>query len=147
MSGKEELANELWEKCNMPALDEFLDEYRPYFSWEDVEEWLRRGHSVGLHTHTHPKCEMIDEKLVDQEIKVPGRLLKEKFGLSRLALAYPFGSRLDPELERKLYDEGEFDFAFGIRGVSRKGTEPYRMERVNGEDMLEFSLFGKPFLK
>ena len=147
MSRKEELVNELWEICDMPALDEFLDEYRPYFRWKDVEEWLRRGHSVGLHTHTHPRCERIDEKMAEQEIRVPGRLLREKYGLPYLPFAYPFGSRLNPELERKLYEEGDFDFALGIRGFSPKGTEPYRMERVNGEDELEFSLFGKPLLK
>ncbi len=73
MSRKEELVNELWRCCDMPALDEFLDQYRPYFSWKDIEEWLRRGHSVGLHTHTHPKCENIDENLAEQEIKVPGK--------------------------------------------------------------------------
>ena len=147
MSRKEELVNELWDACDMPALDEFLDQYRPYFRWTDIEEWLRRGHSVGLHTHTHPKCENIDEKLAEQEIKVPGKLLREKFGLPCLPLAYPFGSRLNPDLERKLYEEGAFDFAFGIRGFSLKGTEPYRMERVCGEDELEFSVFGKPLLK
>lgn len=147
MSRKEELVNELWNTCDMPALDEFLDEYRPYFRWKDIEEWLRRGHSVGLHTHTHPMCGSIDEKLVEQEIKFPGKLLKERLGLQSLTLAYPFGSRLNSELERKLYEEGDFDFAFGIRGFSARGIEPYRMERVCGEDELEFSLFGKPLLK
>ena len=147
MSRKEEFVNELWKMCDMPALDEFLDEYRPYFSWKDVEEWLRRGHSIGLHTHTHPMCESIDEKLAEQEIKIPGRLLKEKFGLPSLTLAYPFGSRLNPELEKKLYEEGDFDFAFGIKGLSLKRTQPYRMERVCAEDELEFRLFGKPLLK
>ena len=147
MSKKEELVNELWQMCDMPVLAEFLSEYRPYFSWKDVEVWLKRGHSIGLHTRTHPTCESIDEKLAEQEIKAPAKFLKEKFDLPNLTLAYPFGSRLNPALERKLYEEGDFDFAFGIKGFSPRGTEPYRMERLNGESDLEFSLFGKPFFK
>jgi peptidoglycan/xylan/chitin deacetylase (PgdA/CDA1 family) len=146
MSTKEGLVNELWKMCRMPPLNEFLDEHRPYLSWKDVEKWLARGHWIGLHTHTHPQCEGIDEKMAEYEIETPARLLKDRFRLPYLALAYPFGSRLKPELERKLYDEGVFDFALGIRGFSPQGTEPYRMERLDAEDELEFGLFGKPLL-
>jgi peptidoglycan/xylan/chitin deacetylase (PgdA/CDA1 family) len=146
MAMKEELANELWKSCDMPPLNEFLDQYRPYLSWKGVEEWLKRGHWIGLHTHTHPKCEGIDEKMAEYEIETPARLLKERFHVPYLALAYPFGSRLKPELERKLYEKGAFDFALGIRGFSPQGTKPYRMDRLDAEDELEFGLFGKPLL-
>ena len=146
MPQKEEFVNELWQTCDMPPLEEFLDEYRPYFTWRGIEEWLKRGHSVGLHTRTHPVCGRIDENLADQEIRAPGRMLRERFGLPYLALAYPFGSRLDSELEKKLYRERDFDFAFGIKGFSPKGIEPHQMERVNGEDQIEFTLFGKALL-
>jgi peptidoglycan/xylan/chitin deacetylase (PgdA/CDA1 family) len=146
MRKKEELVNELWQMCHMPAVHDFLDEHRPYFSWKEIEEWMELGHSIGLHTHTHPKCEDLDEAMTEQEIRAPARLLKQKFQLRHLVLAYPFGSRLGSALEKKLYDERVFDFAFGIRGFSPKTTEPYRMERVNGEDRLGFNLFGKPLL-
>ena len=141
MSRKDEFVNELWNICDMPPLDEFLEEHQPYFRWKDVEEWIKRGHSVGLHTHTHPMCERIDEKLAEQDIKITGKLLKERFGLRYLTLAYPFGSRLDPELEKKLYSEGVFDFAFGIRGFSPRGTEPYRMNRLCAERVSWISAF------
>lgn len=147
MYQKEELADELWQMCDMPALEEFLSEHRPYFTWRDIEIWIKRGHSIGLHTRTHPMCEYIDEEFAEQEIKSPSKLLKDRFALPMLTLAYPFGSRLNPTLERKLYDEGHFDFAFGIKGFSPRGAEPYTMERISGEAELEFSLFGRPFLK
>ena len=138
MSRKEELVNDLWEMCDMPTLNEFLDEYQPYLRWKDIDEWLSRGHSIGLHTHTHPLCERINETLAEQEIKVPARLLKKKFDLPFLALAYPFGSRLASELEKKLFDEGDFDFALGIKGFCSRETEPYRIERLCGEGDLEY---------
>jgi hypothetical protein len=54
---------------------------------------------------------------------------------------------LNPDLEKKLYEEGDFNFAFGIRGLSPKGTKPYSMERVCAEDELDFGLFGKALLR
>jgi peptidoglycan/xylan/chitin deacetylase (PgdA/CDA1 family) len=56
MSRKDELADELWSASDMQPLGEFLDEYRPYLSWKEIEKWLDTGHGIGLHTLTHPYC-------------------------------------------------------------------------------------------
>src|SRR5215469_7771653 len=68
---KEELVDTLWRACDMPALDEFLDEHRPYFTWSGLEQWLAAGHSVGLHTATHPLCSGLDAEGIRAEIEEP----------------------------------------------------------------------------
>jgi peptidoglycan/xylan/chitin deacetylase (PgdA/CDA1 family) len=56
MGRKEDLVDALWKACDMPALGEFLDEHRPYFTWGGLDQWIAAGHDVGLHTATHPFC-------------------------------------------------------------------------------------------
>jgi hypothetical protein len=34
----------------------------------------------------------------------------------------------------------------GVGGLSRRGSDPLRLDRVAGEDGLDYSLFGKPAL-
>src|SRR2546430_8897934 len=52
MSRKDEWADELWKRCGLPPLENYLDEHRPYFTWEGLSDWIACGHSVGFHTHT-----------------------------------------------------------------------------------------------
>jgi hypothetical protein len=35
----------------------------------------------------------------------------------------------------------------GVGGLSPRGTDPLRLDRVAGEDGLDYSLFGKPVLE
>jgi peptidoglycan/xylan/chitin deacetylase (PgdA/CDA1 family) len=146
MSNKEEMTDELWKMCDMPPLEQFLDEHRPYFTWRQLEDWVSRGHSIGMHTHTHTVCARIGDTLAEQEIRRPCAALKERFRLNALPLAYPFGSRLEARLEEKLFQEGVFDFALGIRGFSSIGTPPHKLERENGEQQLKFKMLGKALL-
>ena len=146
MERKEELVDALWAMCDMPPLDEFLGEHQPYFTWDALREWLARGHSVGLHTATHPYCGRLDRGAVDAEIVAPAHLLKERVPTAFLPLSYPFGSRLPSAVERELYESGVFDCAFGIEGFAPRGTEPYRLERACIEGELAYPVFGKALL-
>jgi peptidoglycan/xylan/chitin deacetylase (PgdA/CDA1 family) len=141
-----ELSDELWRSCDMPPLAEFLDEWRPYFTWEGLRAWLAAGHHVGLHTATHPYCNRIGPAAVTQEIIQPAALLRRALGLDFLPFSYPFGIRLSEPSERELYELGVFDCAFGIEGFARRGTVPHRLERASIEKELYFPVFGRAFL-
>jgi peptidoglycan/xylan/chitin deacetylase (PgdA/CDA1 family) len=146
MARKDELADELWAACDMPPLAEFLDEHRPYFSAEGLARWLADGHSVGLHTATHPDCSRLDTAAVRTEILDPAQQLRADLGLGALAFSYPFGRRCAPAHEAMLVESGIFACALGIRGFSRRGTSPWRLERASIEDDMHFSVYGKAFL-
>lgn len=146
MGHKDELADALWEACDMPPLAEYLDEHRPYLSREQLATWRADGHFVGLHTATHPDCSKLDADGVAAEILEPGRRLSKELGVAQLHFSYPFGRRCRPELEPLLEQDGLIGCALGIRGFSLSGTDPMHLERASIEGDMRFSVYGKAFL-
>jgi peptidoglycan/xylan/chitin deacetylase (PgdA/CDA1 family) len=146
MERKDELADALWAASAMPPLAAFLDEHRPYFSWAELDEWVARGHGVGLHTRTHPICSALKPEQVEDEIEKPAAELRDRFGLEALPFSYPFGVRLPQELEHGLVAGGVVSCALGIHGFAPAGSPPARLERANAEAEFRFSVFGRPFL-
>lgn len=145
MSRKDEYADDLWRSCDMPPLQEFLDEHRPYFSWQEVEEWLSAGHSVGLHTLTHPYCSRLTEAEIEEEIVRPAKELRTRFKLDFLPFSYPFGDRIAEAKEEVLVERQVFDCALGNSGFARRGTAPHRLERAGIEDLgVGWPVFGRP---
>jgi len=143
---KEELVDQLWAACGMPPLAEFLDQHRPYFTREELRQWLTRGHGVGLHTHSHPRCSELLGEAVMAEIVEPGLSLKQELDLDFLPLSYPFGVRLKPEIELDLWEQGLFDCVFGIGGFAPRGTPPLRLERACMEGDYRYEVFGRAFV-
>jgi Polysaccharide deacetylase len=146
MEGKDDLASLLWEACELPPVEQFLKQERPYFSWEGIEEWLARGHSIGLHTRTHPDCSRLGEDGINREIVGPAALLRERFGVSAIPFSYPFGWRAAAATEQVLVNRGVVDCALGIEGFAPFGTAPHALERACIEQDLTFNAFGRPLL-
>jgi len=142
MRHKDEWAALLWSRCGLPPLREYLEETRPYFTWTGLEQWLAAGHSVGFHTHTHPFCSQLQHADMDHELVQPALDLKRRLGISQLPLSYPFGDRLQPALERTLFDRGIFQALLGIKGFSPRGTPNEKLERAGAEaDHIGWTLF------
>jgi len=146
MARKDELADALWEACDMPPLAEYLDEHRPYLSREQLATWIADGHSVGLHTATHPDCSRLDADGVRAEILEPARALSRELGVAPLHFSFPFGRRVRPELAPLLDRDGLLTCALGIRGFAPTGTNPMHLERASIEGDMRFSVYGKAFL-
>ena len=148
MFRKDELADELWRACDMPPLSEFLEEYRPYLSWKEIQEWLAAGHSVGLHTLTHPYCSRLADDEIEAEVARPAADLRRRFNLEFLPLAYPFGDRMAATKERACLERGIFDCALGIRGFARRGTAQEHLERAGIEDWggVGWPAFARPMI-
>jgi peptidoglycan/xylan/chitin deacetylase (PgdA/CDA1 family) len=133
MKRKDEWATLLWELCDLPSLRSYLAEKKPYFEWDDLRQWLVGGHSVGFHTHTHPYCSRLQARDVEDELVQPAINLKQTLGIEELCLSYPFGDRLQPALERNLFERGIFKAFFGIKGFGRKGNSSEKLERAGIE--------------
>ncbi len=129
MSRKDEWATELWRRCGLPPVGHYLAEHRPYFTRDGVREWLRAGHSIGLHTRTHPLCSRLSWEEVEAEIVNPARELKREFGVEKLAFSYPFGDRLPVRFETDALHRGGLSCALGIRGFASRRTPPQKWER------------------
>ena len=55
---------------------------------------IDRGHTIGAHTHTHPKLSNLDLDKVEVEITTGVERLRERFGEIN-HFAYPFGKMAD----------------------------------------------------
>jgi len=144
MSRKDEWTTALWNSCNLPPLEEYIYNARPYFNWDSLREWISAGHSVGFHTHTHPYCSKLLNSDIDKEIVQPAAHLKKELGISDLAFSYPFGDRFRPEIESELFSQKIFNSYLGIRGFSPIGTSPIKLERVGIEAAnVGWAVFGR----
>jgi peptidoglycan/xylan/chitin deacetylase (PgdA/CDA1 family) len=143
---KDELADELWAACDMPPLQEYLDEHRPYLSPDGIARWRAEGHAIGLHTATHPDCSRLDADGVRDEILEPARRLCDELGCAALHLSYPFGRRCPNAHEHLLAESPHIDRVFGIGGLSPRGTDRLRLDRASIEGDMRFSVYGKALL-
>lgn len=147
MERKEEYVDALYRACAMPPLEAYLDQYRPYMTWAELRAWRARGHTIGLHTRSHPFSDRLGAAAIEAEIIGPAAELRRELGIDFLPFAYPFGNRLDAASETVAAHEAGLACMLGVGGLSRRGTDPLRLDRVAGEDGLDYSLFGKPALE
>ncbi|MGV3631026.1 MAG: polysaccharide deacetylase family protein [Bacteroidota bacterium] len=62
-------------------------------SWDDLAELIRRGHTVGSHSHTHPMLGTIkNEEESLYELQTSFELIREKLGIEPQTISYPLGS-------------------------------------------------------
>lgn len=151
MDLKDEWASALWSRCSLPPVADYLADRQPYFGWDGLKRWIAAGHTVGFHTHTHPYCSRLRSEDLDREIIGPAAALRQALGLSSLFLSYPFGSRLSPALETRLFEEGHFQALFGIRGASPVDASFQNLERAGIESTdLSWAVYAAhafPFLR
>ena len=143
---KDEWAAELWQRCDMPPVEAFLTETRPYVDWDDLAHWLAAGHGIGCHSRSHPLCHRLTDAEIEAEIIAPADALRRRFGLASMPFAYPFGERLPPDREAAVAKRGRLSCMLGTGGLSRRGMAPWRLERADIDGDLPSRLFGQPVL-
>jgi peptidoglycan/xylan/chitin deacetylase (PgdA/CDA1 family) len=143
---KEEFVDELWEISDMPPIDDYLALHKPYLDETQITDLITNGHTIGLHSQTHPNFKNIKTREILDEVVQPAALLKRRFGLTQVPFSYPFGWRMRPEFEKLLFQEGILSCILGVSGISRKGCPIWRLERADCEKGIGFSVFGKTLL-
>ena len=144
---KDEYAAQMWERAGLEPIESFLARHRPYLDADALRDWLRRGHEIGFHTHSHPFCSQLTDDLLEREVIAPVAGLKSQFGVSEMSLAYPFGDRCRPEHEQRLREHGVFTALVGTAGFSGDPPDPNALERVEAEAGIDREVFGKPILR
>jgi peptidoglycan/xylan/chitin deacetylase (PgdA/CDA1 family) len=132
----------------MPPVEEYLEQHKPYFGWDELESWIARGQFVGLHTATHPFCSRLSEDGIKSEIIEPAQMLRRRLGIDKLGFAYPFGDRIASlQLEQQTCEAAGLTAMLGVTGTSVIGTPPWRMERIDAEQGLDVCLYTRPMMK
>jgi peptidoglycan/xylan/chitin deacetylase (PgdA/CDA1 family) len=146
-SHKDEYTDAVWQACSMPPVRDMLCDLRPYFDWEGLKDWIRRGHTVGLHTHSHPFCSTLEKADLDSELVQPAKELRAQLHLETVPFAYPFGDRLVPSLETDIANREIFSCLLGTGRLSPPTAGPNQIDRIWAEGGLDSELFGRPLAK
>ena len=120
---------------------EFLGDERKhtellYLSPSQTRDLARRGHLVGLHTHTHAPLASLDSSAMAKEITTNARLLGETLGAAPTSIAYPYGgpSAVSAAVVRSCARLGlRFGFTMN-RGFIVAGSDHMRLDRVDSND-------------
>jgi peptidoglycan/xylan/chitin deacetylase (PgdA/CDA1 family) len=102
--------------------DEYLKEHKPYLTSEQVSKLIQMGFSIGAHSIDHPPYSLLplDEQL--RQTRTSVRLVRERFGLSYGAFAFPHGDGNVPEeYFQAMFAGGDVDVSFGTAGMLRGG--------------------------
>jgi len=103
MNRKEEIVNELWATCELPALSDFLAEHKPYMNTHQINELLSAGFAIGGHTFSHPRCSELSLEELKHEVVDSIEQLKVKFDTPVNHFAYPFGLRPQKKEEEHIF--------------------------------------------
>jgi peptidoglycan/xylan/chitin deacetylase (PgdA/CDA1 family) len=101
----------------------------PAASWEDVKLWLKSGHQVGSHTHSHSDLTLLTETDRRKELALSRTLMIERLGWNPQHFSYPWGQH-NSETHRFLQTDKSWLTAATIdRGWNQPSTDPLRLRR------------------
>ncbi len=100
--------------------------------WDDVAELLRRGMSVGSHTHTHAFLDELSPEEIRSELNESFDLLERRAGSRDRWVAYPRGRALGGDRGRDLLREIGVAAAVTVQyGSNRPQADPLALRRVD----------------
>ncbi len=88
--------------------------------------------SFGCHTHNHLCFSNFNEEIIENEITLSKKILKEKLNLETYHFAYPFGSLNDINyFEHKILKKLKFKSAVTTSEIDKKNDSNYYLSRVS----------------
>jgi len=99
-------------------------------SWEDAEELLYSGHTIGAHTLTHSRVTTLSEPERTHEIVNSAIMLEHRLGVRTPWFAYPYGNleSIDDAALRIIASHYRFCCS-GVRGINSSATHPLAILR------------------
>jgi len=143
MNEKDDLASELWNESGLIPLDKWLDKNKPYMSKHQIEELLNNGFSIGSHSKSHPRCNLLSYEEYEEELIGSAKEIEKKFSIPVNLFSYPFGNRAKREYEESIGEKGRFDCLLGIEDNLSNINNPLYWERhcLETTDSLGMGIF------
>jgi peptidoglycan/xylan/chitin deacetylase (PgdA/CDA1 family) len=105
-----------------------------FMSWDQIRELRRLGHTIGAHTHTHPRLSALEPGEQRRELERSKRELEERLGEPVFLLAYPYGERhAFDDLTQQIAAACGIAGAFSFYGGRNRPpfARPYDLRRVS----------------
>lgn len=97
---------------------DFLNEYKPYLTTMQVQQFVDQGFTIGAHSWDHPEFWLLDESDQYLQIKQSMDWIAEKFNPELKVFAFPYtDSGIRGNLFNRLSEEKICDLTFGTAGL------------------------------
>jgi peptidoglycan/xylan/chitin deacetylase (PgdA/CDA1 family) len=111
-------------------LENFLRDYKPYMTSEQIKSLISQGFAIGAHSCSHPYySDLPPEEQLSETLDCLD-VLKNDFGIRQKLFAFPF---TDHGVSRKFFDtifeDNKVDFSFGGAGI-KKDIHPRQIQRI-----------------
>lgn len=102
----------------------FLASRRPYLTLHQVKRLAGQGFTIGAHTRSHPKLQLLDQDRAAEEIVESCKTVREWTGQRHVPFAFPFSAGgVGMDFLENLLSENEFiRFLFALGGMKRNGS-------------------------
>jgi len=100
-------------------------------NWDDLEELIKDGHTIGAHTMSHAKLSAITEREeLETEIVASAEVLEHKLRVPIQHFAFPFGNIDSFSYQALNLARGRFNFIHsGLRGNNDPAVSNYAIRR------------------
>lgn len=100
-------------------------------NWEDLQELIKAGHTIGAHTMSHTKLSTItDEQELQKEIAKSADILQQRLGISIVHFAFPFGTIESFSAQALKIAKERFGFVYsGLRGINSPSVSSFAIRR------------------
>ncbi len=122
-------------KLGFELADDRFD-HLPMLAPGELREMAAAGIEIGSHTVTHPALPALDRAAALGELTESKTVLESALGRPVRFFAYPFGKEdhFNPEIEDLVRRAGYRAACTAIRGINRRGTDPFRLLRLGVKD-------------
>ncbi|MFZ5430683.1 MAG: polysaccharide deacetylase family protein [Bacteroidota bacterium] len=97
---------------------EFLEDYRPYMTENEVKGLVRQGFTVGAHSWDHPEFWMLNADEQYHQAERSMKWVSDRFSPSVRAFAFPYtDSGISGDVISRLRLSGVCDISFGTAGI------------------------------
>ena len=102
-------------------------------NWSELQGLVRAGWKIGGHTASHQRMSSLRAGEFEREVDEPVAILRERLGVIRPAMAYPFGGKNDctPEGVLAVKAAGYSTLLSDYGGENYPGDDPFTLKRID----------------
>lgn len=116
-----------------------FSDFKPYLSFEEIEDLQRQGFLIGAHSLNHPEMWLLDEDEQYRQVVESMRWVNANFHPEIRAFSFPY---TDDRLKLNLFDRigrsGEVDYTFGTAGLKHDELDNH-FQRIPVENRFNYS--------
>lgn len=136
MDNKEFRLEKLWSRCDIGPMKMVLNQLKPYLTSQQIYGIYQDGFEIGGHTFSHPFCNKLTLPELENEIIVANKKLEQKLDIPIEHFSYPFGERLDENIEEQVFSQMNLKTVLGISYHYRNSDNPQEWNRIKMENTL-----------